>query len=200
MNKDPNIQIAPSSICDRLFVVTPNWKSQSYHPHHEVGEDSDPQGGGHEGDHEPAVPARENAIGHSAVEQEAERPLDHPRHPRTAATCEEHSGHSGGHVVKTSRLCQPSIGFWIKKQNGQQMDERSFSHLVVDLPHLVCAQGWKSCDSPPPPLPPPLGPTPLQACLLTQWLLSQVSCCRSPECRSPSSSDCYWLIQLGTRG
>lgn len=60
-----------------------------YHPHHEVGEDGDPQSGGHKGDHEPAVPAWLNAVRHSAVEQEAQRPRDHPLHPRTAATCEE---------------------------------------------------------------------------------------------------------------
>jgi len=70
-------------ICFVHFVL------QSYHPHHEVGEDSDPQGGGHEGDHEPAVPAWQDTIRHRAVEQEAQRPLDQPRHPRTAASCEE---------------------------------------------------------------------------------------------------------------
>lgn len=61
----------------------------SYHPHHEVGEDGDPQGGGHKGDHEPAVPAWQNTVRHSAVEQEAQRPRDDPLHPGTAAACGE---------------------------------------------------------------------------------------------------------------
>lgn len=60
-----------------------------YHPHHEVGEDGDPQGGGHKSNHEPAVPAWQNTVGHSAEQQEAQRPRDHPPHPRTAATCGE---------------------------------------------------------------------------------------------------------------
>lgn len=72
-----------------------------YHPHHEVGEDSDPQGGGHKGDHEPAVPAWQNTVRHSAVEQEAQRPRDHPLHPRTAAACEEQEV---GHVVDFDRV------------------------------------------------------------------------------------------------
>lgn len=61
--------------------------SSSYHPHHEVGEDGDPQRGGQEGDHEPAVPARPNTVGHSAVQQETQRPRDHPLDLRAAATC-----------------------------------------------------------------------------------------------------------------
>ena len=65
----------------------------SYHPHHEVGENGDPQGGGHKGDHEPAVPAWPNAVRHSAEEQQAQRPGDHPLHPRAAAAWDTSGKH-----------------------------------------------------------------------------------------------------------
>lgn len=60
----------------------------SYHPHHEVGEDGDPQGGGYKGDHEPAVPAWQDTVRHGAVQQDAHRPGDHPPNPRGAAACD----------------------------------------------------------------------------------------------------------------
>ena len=62
-----------------------------YHPHHEVGEDGYPQGGGQEGDHEPAVPAGEHTVRHSAVQQQAQGPRDQPLDPRTATICHTHN-------------------------------------------------------------------------------------------------------------
>lgn len=69
-------------------------RQTSYHPHHEVGEDSDPQGGSHKGDHEPAVPAWQHTVRHSAVEQDAQRPGDHPPDPSRPAACHTQEGQS----------------------------------------------------------------------------------------------------------
>lgn len=60
---------------------------RSHHPDHEVGENGDPEGGGHEGDHEPALPAWEHTVRHSAVEQDTQRPGEQPLCPLAAPLC-----------------------------------------------------------------------------------------------------------------
>lgn len=108
-----------------MFLVKPvvvKCFLSSYHPHHEVGEDSNPQGGSQEGDHEPAVPAWQNTVGHGAIQQEAQWPRDHPLHLRTAATCraEAKSRHS---------VCSSNDLYLV-----------FFNQLMWDSPHSVCAQ------------------------------------------------------------
>lgn len=49
-----------------------------HHPDHDVGEPSNPQGGGDKGQHEPVLPAWFGAVGDGEVEQQAERPGKQP--------------------------------------------------------------------------------------------------------------------------
>ncbi len=48
------------------------------HPDHDVGEPSDPDGGGEEGDHEPSLPAALRTVGHSEEQKQGQRPHDQP--------------------------------------------------------------------------------------------------------------------------
>lgn len=61
----------------------------SYHPDHEVGEESNPESGGQEGEEVPALPSRLVAVGDGAVQQEAERPGQQPLQSNTPAICRE---------------------------------------------------------------------------------------------------------------
>ena len=50
----------------------------AYHPDHDVGEDSYPESGEEEGQHEEPLPARFGTVGHSEEEQEEQGPGDQP--------------------------------------------------------------------------------------------------------------------------
>ena len=50
----------------------------THHPHHEVGEDGDPDGGEDEGEHEVLLPARFGTVGDGEEEQQEQRPRDQP--------------------------------------------------------------------------------------------------------------------------
>lgn len=50
----------------------------THQPHHHVGEDSNPQCGRDEGDHEELLPAGLAAVGDSDAQEEDERPGEHP--------------------------------------------------------------------------------------------------------------------------
>lgn len=57
----------------------------SHHPHHDVGEGSNPDGGGKEGDHEPALPAPFGTVWHREKQQQRQRPHEQPLHLITTA-------------------------------------------------------------------------------------------------------------------
>lgn len=61
-----------------FFLRRPQQFMLSYHPHHQVGEDGNPERGGEEGDHEPAMPAWQNAVGHGVVQQHTQWPWYNP--------------------------------------------------------------------------------------------------------------------------
>lgn len=63
----------------------------SYHPHHDVGESSNPQGGGDKGQHEPVLPARRGAVGDCEVQQQAQRPSEQPLELVKCTRC-KHTG------------------------------------------------------------------------------------------------------------
>lgn len=50
----------------------------TYQPHHDVGEHSNPQRGGDEGDHEELLPAGLAAVGNGDAQEEDEGPGEHP--------------------------------------------------------------------------------------------------------------------------
>lgn len=50
----------------------------THQPHHEVGEDGDPQSGGDEGDHEEPLPAGLATVGNGDTQEEDEGPGEHP--------------------------------------------------------------------------------------------------------------------------
>lgn len=53
-------------------------RTGTYHPHHDVGEASDPEDGGKERDEEPSFPAAFGTVGHGAEQKEGQRPHDQP--------------------------------------------------------------------------------------------------------------------------
>lgn len=52
--------------------------SSTDHPDHDVGEASDPDGGGEEGDHEPSLPAALATVGHGEEQEQRQRPHGQP--------------------------------------------------------------------------------------------------------------------------
>ena len=50
----------------------------THQPHHQVGEDSDPQRGNDKGEHEELLPAGLAAVGDGDAQEEDERPGEHP--------------------------------------------------------------------------------------------------------------------------
>ena len=54
-------------------------RTGTYHPHHDVGEASDPDGGSKERDEEPSLPAAFGAVGHGAEEKQRQRPHEQPQ-------------------------------------------------------------------------------------------------------------------------
>lgn len=48
------------------------------HPDHDVGEASDPEGGGEEGDHEPPLPAPLGTVGDGEEQKQGQRPHGQP--------------------------------------------------------------------------------------------------------------------------
>lgn len=53
----------------------PDW---THHPHHDVREAGDPDGGREEGDHEPPLPAAFATVGHREEQKQGQRPHDQP--------------------------------------------------------------------------------------------------------------------------
>lgn len=51
---------------------------RTHHPHHEVGEDGDPQSGQNEGQHEAFLPASFGTVGDGEIEQQEKRPREQP--------------------------------------------------------------------------------------------------------------------------
>lgn len=54
--------------------TSPHGAKLTYHPHHEVGEDGDPQSGQNEGQHEAFLPASFGTVWDGEVEQQEQRP------------------------------------------------------------------------------------------------------------------------------
>lgn len=70
----------------------------THHPHHDVREAGDPQGGACEGQHEPVVPARCGAVRDGEVQQQTQGPGQQPLQLVT------HTGCKHTHEETVSRL------------------------------------------------------------------------------------------------
>lgn len=58
----------------------------TYHPDHDVGETSDPDGGGEERNHEPFLPTSLGTVGHGEEEKQGQRPHEQPLQLVTASS------------------------------------------------------------------------------------------------------------------
>lgn len=72
------VTLEPSSpTSSRCWAGVP-CSAATHQPHHQVGEDSDPQCGGDESDHEELLPAGLAAVGDGDAQEEDEWPGEHP--------------------------------------------------------------------------------------------------------------------------
>lgn len=74
----------------------------THHPHHEVGEDGDPQSGQNEGQHEALLPASFGTVWDGEEEQEEQRPREQPFYFVANVPCssEMTMGGGGGTLVR----------------------------------------------------------------------------------------------------
>lgn len=76
LNSVKRAEITPGKQPIRVFNAA--LRGLTHHPDHDVGEASDPDGGGEEGDHEPSLPAPLGTVWDGEEEQQRQRPHQQP--------------------------------------------------------------------------------------------------------------------------
>lgn len=76
-----------SSVTLKSKAESPAYKHHTHHPDHQVGEDSNPDGGQDEGGHEEFLPARLGTVWDGDEQQQEQRPRDQPLELAAKVSC-----------------------------------------------------------------------------------------------------------------
>lgn len=138
----PGVGLEPSSPtsgwCSAWAVHTVYLAPTTHQPHHQVGENSDPQCGNDEGQHEELLPAGLAAVGDGDAQEEDEWPGEHPFGFVPSGLCRGmgwiQKGGGEKHTLGYTPASLPvSLFFQARQEHGTNRTPRNRSPRIMQL-------------------------------------------------------------------